>query len=254
MRAMVLRETGKPLMLEERASPSPGPGEIRVAVEACAVCRTDLHVVDGELPNPRLPVIPGHEIVGRVEAIGAGVSGRRLGERVGIPWLGHTCGRCPYCASGHENLCDEPLFTGYTRDGGFASHVVADADYAFALPDDGDPVALAPLLCAGLIGWRSLAAAGPGERIGIYGFGAAAHIITQVCTWQGRRVFAFTRREMSMRKTSPAPSVPCGPAPRTRRRPRRSMRRSSSRPWAILCRWLCGPCGRAAGSSAAGST
>lgn len=193
MRAMVLRETGKPLMIEERASPSPGPGEIRVAVEACAVCRTDLHVVDGELPNPRLPVIPGHEIVGRVEAIGAGVSGRRLGERVGIPWLGHTCGRCPYCASGHENLCDEPLFTGYTRDGGFASHVVADADYAFALPDDGDPVALAPLLCAGLIGWRSLTAAGPGERIGIYGFGAAAHIITQVCTWQGRRVFAFTR-------------------------------------------------------------
>src|SRR5690606_13325974 len=156
---------GKPLMIEERASPSPGPGEIRVAVEACAVCRTDLHVVDGELPNPRLPVIPGHEIVGRVEAIGAGVSGRRLGERVGIPWLGHTCGRCPYCASGHENLCDEPLFTGYTRDGGFASHVVADADYAFALPDDGDPVALAPLLCAGLIGWRSLTAAGPGERI-----------------------------------------------------------------------------------------
>lgn len=193
MRAMVLRETGKPLMIEERASPSPGPGEIRVAVEACAVCRTDLHVVDGELPNPRLPVIPGHEIVGRVEVIGAGVSGRRLGERVGIPWLGHTCGRCPYCASGHENLCDEPLFTGYTRDGGFASHVVADADYAFALPDDGDPVALAPLLCAGLIGWRSLTAAGPGERIGIYGFGAAAHIITQVCTWQGRRVFAFTR-------------------------------------------------------------
>ena len=193
MKAMVLHKVRTPLIMEECPLPSPGPGEIRVAVEACAVCRTDLHVVDGDLPHPKLPLIPGHEIVGRVEALGSGVRDHKLGERVGIPWLGHTCGHCPYCVSGHENLCDEPLFTGYTRDGGFASHVIADAAYAFGLPEDDDPVALAPLLCAGLIGWRSLVAAGPGERIGIFGFGAAAHIITQVCTWQGRRVFAFTR-------------------------------------------------------------
>ena len=193
MKAMVLHTVHASLVMEERPLPAPGPGEIRVAVEACAVCRTDLHVVDGDLPHPRLPVIPGHEIVGRVEALGSGARTLKLGERVGIPWLGHTCGHCPYCISGHENLCDEPLFTGYTRDGGFASHVIADAAYAFSLPEDDDPVALAPLLCAGLIGWRSLVAAGPGEKIGIYGFGAAAHIITQVCTWQERRVFAFTR-------------------------------------------------------------
>jgi len=193
MKAMVLYEVRTPLRLEERPLPSPGPGEVRLVVEACAVCRTDLHVVDGDLPNPRVPIIPGHEIVGRIHALGEGVTGLRIGERVGVPWLGHTCGHCPYCTSGRENLCDDPLFTGYTRDGGFASHASADAAYAFPLPDDGDPVALAPLLCAGLIGWRSLAAAGSGERIGIYGFGAAAHIITQVCTWQGRRVYAFTR-------------------------------------------------------------
>src|SRR6478735_2480399 len=192
MKAMVLHTVHASLVMEERPLPAPGPGEIRVAVEACAVCRTDLHVVDGDLPHPRLPVIPGHEIVGRVEALGSGARTLKLGERVGIPWLGHTCGQCPYCISGHENLCDEPLFTGYTRDGGFASHVIADAAYAFSLPEDDDPVALAPLLCAGLIGWRSLVAAGPGERIGIFGFGAAAHIITQVCTWQERHVFAFT--------------------------------------------------------------
>lgn len=193
MKAMVLHKVRTPLVPEERLLPSPAPGEIRVAVEACAVCRTDLHVVDGDLPNPKLPIIPGHEIVGRIEALGHGVINLKIKERVGIPWLGHTCGHCPYCLSGHENLCDEPLFTGYTRDGGFASHVIADAAYAFRLPDDDDPVALAPLLCAGLIGWRSLMTAGSGERIGIYGFGAAAHIITQVCTWQKRRVFAFTR-------------------------------------------------------------
>lgn len=193
MMAMVLNEVRTPLRLEERPLPSPGPGEIRLVVEVCAVCRTDLHVVDGDLADPKLPVIPGHEIVGRIDALGGGVTGLRIGERVGIPWLGHTCGHCPFCTSGRENLCDDPLFTGYTRDGGFASHAVADAAYAFPLPDEDDPVALAPLLCAGLIGWRSLVAAGSGERIGIYGFGAAAHIITQACTWQGRRVFAFTR-------------------------------------------------------------
>lgn len=193
MKAMVLHKVRSALLIEERPLPFPGPNEIRVAVEACAACRTDLHVVDGDLPHPKLPLIPGHEIVGRVDALGSGVRDRHLGERVGIPWLGHTCGHCPYCVSGHENLCNEPLFTGYTRDGGFASHVIADAAYAFSLPEEGNPVALAPLLCAGLIGWRSLVAAGAGERIGIYGFGAAAHIITQVCTWQRRHVFAFTR-------------------------------------------------------------
>jgi propanol-preferring alcohol dehydrogenase len=193
MRAMVLRAVGRPLILEERLDPSPGPGEIRVRVEACAVCRTDLHIVDGDLPNPKLPIIPGHEIVGVVDALGETVGGFALGERVGVPWLGHTCGHCRYCTSGRENLCDAPLFTGYTRDGGFATHVVADAAFSFKLAGYEDPVATAPLLCAGLIGWRSLVAAGSGKTIGIYGFGAAAHIIAQVCRWQGRTVFAFTR-------------------------------------------------------------
>jgi len=182
-----------PLVLEERPLPLPAAGEIRLAIEACAVCRTDLHVVDGDLPNPKLPIIPGHEIVGRVEVLGQGVTGFRVGERVGVPWLGHTCGHCAYCLSHRENLCDTPLFTGYTRDGGFASHTVADASYAFRLSEEADPVALAPLLCAGLIGWRSLVMSGDGTNIGIYGFGAAAHIIAQVCAWQERRVFAFTR-------------------------------------------------------------
>lgn len=190
---MVLHRIGEPLVHETRPLPSPGAGEIRVAVEACAVCRTDLHVVDGDLPDPKLPIVPGHEIVGRVDALGTKVSGFAIGERVGIPWLGHTCGHCAYCLSQRENLCDAPLFTGYTRDGGFASHAVADASFSFKLPEDGDPVALAPLLCAGLIGWRSLVAAGSGSTIGIYGFGAAAHILAQVCRGQNRRIFAFTR-------------------------------------------------------------
>ncbi|WIM11505.1 zinc-dependent alcohol dehydrogenase family protein [Enhydrobacter sp.] len=193
MKAMVLNAIGKPLELQHRADPEPGPGEIRVRIEACAVCRTDLHVVDGELPDPRVPIVPGHEIVGIVDRVGAGELGHSLGARVGIPWLGHTCGCCAYCRSGQENLCDRPVFTGYTRDGGFASHVVADAAYAFALDGFRDPVAAAPLMCAGLIGWRSLRLAGEGRRIGLYGFGAAAHIIAQVCRWQGRDVYAFTR-------------------------------------------------------------
>nr|WP_233560253.1 zinc-dependent alcohol dehydrogenase family protein [Oleomonas cavernae] len=190
---MVLRASGQPLVAETRPDPEPGRGEIRVRVEACAVCRTDLHVVDGELPDVRLPVVPGHEIVGIVDRLGAGVAVPALGTRVGIPWLGHTCGHCPYCADGHENLCDEPVFTGCTRDGGYATHVVADAAYAFALDGFADPVAAAPLMCAGLIGWRSLSMAGEGRRIGLFGFGAAAHILTQVCRWQGREVYAFTR-------------------------------------------------------------
>lgn len=193
MKAMVLTAIGRPLALETRPMPRPGTGEIRVRVEACAVCRTDLHVVDGDLPEPRLPLIPGHEIVGIVEAVGEGVTTLAPGRRVGIPWLGHTCGACGYCTAGQENLCDRPAFTGYTRDGGFASHAVADAGYAFALDGYPDPVAAAPLMCAGLIGWRSLKKAGEGRRIGLYGFGAAAHIVAQVCRWQGREVYAFTR-------------------------------------------------------------
>lgn len=195
MRAMVLHSPGQPLHLEDRPDPEPGRDEIVVRVRACAVCRTDLHVVDGDLPHPHLPVIPGHEIVGVVERIGLDVHGWQLGERVGIPWLGHVCGHCAYCSAGRENLCDAPLFTGYSRDGGFATHVAAEA--AFCLKLDSvplDDLHCAPLLCAGLIGWRSLRMAGDdAERLGLYGFGAAAHIITQVARHQGRRVFAFTR-------------------------------------------------------------
>ena len=192
MRAMVLRRGGERLAMIERPEPEPGPGQIRVRIEACGVCRTDLHVVDGDLPDPKLPIVPGHEIVGRVESKGEGV-GLPLGARVGAAWLGHACGHCPYCAMGRENLCNTPLFTGYTRDGGFATHAIADADFVFPLAKDLDSIASAPLMCAGLIGWRSLKAAGEGRAIGVYGFGAAAHIIAQVCRWQERRVFAFTR-------------------------------------------------------------
>jgi len=193
MRAMVLRKVASDLVLEQRPEPLPGPGEIRIRVEACAVCRTDLHVIDGDLPARKLPLIPGHEIVGRVEAAGPGAQRFEPGQRVGVPWLGHTCGSCPYCISSRENLCDYPQFTGYTRDGGFASHVIAEAAFAFDLQAYEDPVATAPLMCAGLIGWRSLVAAGEVRDIGIYGFGAAAHILTQVCRWQGRNIYAFTR-------------------------------------------------------------
>jgi alcohol dehydrogenase, propanol-preferring len=193
MRAMVLEAVRTPLVREDRPDPVPGPGRIRLRIEACAVCRTDLHVVDGDLPDPKLPLVPGHEIVGIVDALGEGVGGVAIDDRVGVPWLGHTCGHCAYCTKGQENLCDKPLFTGYTLDGGFATHAVAEAAYAFGLDAFPDPVAAAPLLCAGLIGWRSLVAAGPGRNVGIYGFGAAAHIIAQVCRWQGRHVFAFTR-------------------------------------------------------------
>jgi propanol-preferring alcohol dehydrogenase len=191
--AMVLEHPRAPLMMRERPVPRPGPGEVLVEVKACGVCRTDLHVVDGELPDPKLPIVPGHEIVGRVAAIGKGVSGLGVGARVGIPWLGWTCGICPYCRSGRENLCDRPLFTGYTRDGGFATHAVADARYCFALPEGVEDAALAPWLCAGLIGWRSYRMAGEGKTLGIYGFGAAAHLLAQVAVWQNRKVYAFTR-------------------------------------------------------------
>jgi alcohol dehydrogenase, propanol-preferring len=193
MFGMVLHEIGRPLVYEELPDPVPGPGELRVRVEACGVCRTDLHVVDGELPDEILPIIPGHEIVGRIDALGPQVKGREIGERVGIPWLGSTCGVCPYCVSHRENLCDRPVFTGYTRNGGYATRAIADARYAFRLSEDSSAAALAPLLCAGLIGWRSLSFAGDAKTLGLYGFGAAAHIIVQVAHKQGRQVFAFTR-------------------------------------------------------------
>jgi alcohol dehydrogenase, propanol-preferring len=194
MRAMVLPGPRTRLRMDERPDPIPGDGQIRVKVGACGVCRTDLHVVDGELPDIRYPIIPGHEIVGRVDLIASNVTTHQVGDRVGIPWLGYTCGTCWFCREGMENLCDYPSFTGYTRDGGYATHAIADARYAFPLGEAGDDVAIAPLLCAGLIGWRSLVMAGKAERLGIYGFGAAGHIVAQVAVWQGRSVYAFTRR------------------------------------------------------------
>jgi propanol-preferring alcohol dehydrogenase len=197
MRAMVLEEPRIPLVLRERQRPAPAPGEILVEIAACGVCRTDLHVVDGELPDPKLPIVPGHEIVGRIAAIGGDVAGLAVGERIGVPWLGFTCGVCPYCRDCRENLCDRPLFTGYTRDGGYAAHALADARYCFPLPERMDDAEAAPLLCAGLIGWRSYRMARQGiavRTLGLYGFGAAAHILCQVAAWQGCRVYAFTRR------------------------------------------------------------
>ncbi|MEM5310779.1 zinc-dependent alcohol dehydrogenase family protein [Paraburkholderia sp. JHI869] len=193
MRAMLF-DGGNPRLREaELPDPTPGAGELLIDVRACGVCRTDLHVVDGDLEHPKRPVIPGHEIVGTVAALGAGVTGFALGDRVGVPWLGHTCGHCRFCADGRENLCDAPGFTGYTIDGGYATRTVADARYCFHLPRQYSDVEAAPLLCAGLIGYRSLAMAGDAQRIGIYGFGAAAHIVAQVARHQGRTVYAFTR-------------------------------------------------------------
>jgi len=197
MRAMVLDSPGGPLRAADLPTPQPGSGEVLLAVSACAVCRTDLHVIDGELPHPKLPLIPGHEVVGRVRAVGEGVTRFQPGQRVGVPWLGWTCGACPACLGGRENLCANARFTGYTRDGGYAEAMVADARYCFAIADGLDDVAAAPLLCAGLIGYRSLrmALAGGGDvrRLGFWGFGAAAHILVQVAAVQGREVYAFTR-------------------------------------------------------------
>jgi len=194
MRLPALRQRLECVELPDR---QPGPGQIRIKISACGVCRTDLHVVDGELPHPQVPIIPGHEIIGRVDLLGEGVTALKIGERVGVPWLAFTCGICPCCKAGRENLCDNPLFTGYTRDGGFATATIADARYAFLLGEAGDDVAMAPLMCAGLIGWRSLGMAclgkSRGESIGLYGFGAAAHIVAQIAVWQGLKVFAFTR-------------------------------------------------------------
>jgi propanol-preferring alcohol dehydrogenase len=196
MLAMRFDRPGAPLTLTDLPDPEPAPGEVRIKVGACGVCRTDLHVVDADLPPQRTPLVPGHEIVGVIEKLGAGVSHLKAGQRVGVGWLGGVCGVCRYCAEDKENLCDTPAFTGYTRDGGFATAAVADARFVYPLSEElGEDAAIAPLMCAGLIGWRSLKAAGEGRDLGLYGFGAAAHIILQVAKWQGRRVFVFTRPE-----------------------------------------------------------
>ena len=193
MRAMVLEAPGQLLRLENRETPEPQPGQLLLKVRACAVCRTDLHVVDGDLPPGRPSIVPGHEIIGVVARLGEGVTAFKVGQRVGVGWLGHTCGHCAFCSHGEENLCDFAEFTGYQRDGGFADYVVADAAFSFPIPDSYGDAEAAPLLCAGLIGYRSLKMAGKGKKLGIYGFGAAAHIVAQVALWEDRRVYAFTR-------------------------------------------------------------
>jgi propanol-preferring alcohol dehydrogenase len=191
--AMVLTAVGQPLQLRRLIWRKPGPGEILLKIRACGVCRTDLHVVDGELPHPRLPLVPGHEVIGTVAAIGSGVDQFTIGDRVGVPWLGHTCGTCEYCCTARENLCESAGFTGYQRDGGYADHMLADARFCFPIPSGYSDEAAAPLMCAGLIGYRALCKAGDAHRLGLYGFGVAAHILAQVARFQGRRVFAFTR-------------------------------------------------------------
>jgi propanol-preferring alcohol dehydrogenase len=193
MRAMVLEKPRQPLVLRKEPKPNPEGRQLLVRVSACAVCRTDLHIVDGELPDPKLPLIPGHQIVGRVEEIGTSVEKFSIGERVGIPWLGWTDGECVYCRSNRENLCDRARFTGYTIDGGYADFVVADARFCFRLPEQYDDVDVAPLLCAGMLGYRSYRKTGDARRLGIYGFGNAAHLIAQIAIYQGREIFAFTR-------------------------------------------------------------
>lgn len=193
MRAMVLETPGQPLRELEIPTPRLQPGHLLVHVRACAVCRTDLHVVDGELPRPKLPLVPGHEIIGVVADCPLDVSSYHVGDRVGIPWLGWTCGRCSFCQSGRENLCDQARFTGYTLDGGYAEYVLADVRFCLPIPNFCSDIEAAPLMCAGLIGFRSLAKAGPARRLGLYGFGAAAHIVVQIARYQGREVYAFTR-------------------------------------------------------------
>src|SRR5262245_28403007 len=193
MLATILDAPGKPLRVAELDVPKPAPGQLLIRIHACAVCRTDLHVVDGELTQPKLPLIPGHEIVGTVAELGDNVRRFRVGDRVGVPWLGWTCGECSYCKNGQENLCDHAKFTGYTLDGGYAEYIVVDQRFCFPIPDFYSDVEAAPLLCAGLIGYRSLVKAGKGKRLGVYGFGAAAHIVAQVAKYQQREIYAFTR-------------------------------------------------------------
>jgi len=193
MNAMVLTHQGQPLRLSLLEKPKPSPGQVLVKVHACGICRTDLHVVDGDLKEPKLPLVPGHQVIGTVEARGPGVKSPQTGDRVGLPWLGGSCGACPYCLSGRENLCEEALYTGYQVDGGFAEYCLADARFTFPIPKDYPDLQAAPLLCAGLIGYRAYRMAGAAKRLGFYGFGAAAHILLQVARAQGREVFAFTR-------------------------------------------------------------
>nr|WP_250121168.1 zinc-dependent alcohol dehydrogenase family protein [Chroococcidiopsis sp. CCMEE 29] len=193
MRAMVLEQPGRPLRATELPVPTPNPEQVLIRVRACAVCRTDLHIVDGELPQPKLPLVPGHQIVGIVEALGDRVQQFRVGDRVGVPWLGYTCNHCRYCLTGRENLCDTPQFTGYQIDGGYAEYTVADERFCFPIPEGYPDLQAAPLLCAGLIGYRSYSMTGDAQRLGFYGFGAAAHILVQLAQYQGRQVYAFTR-------------------------------------------------------------
>lgn len=193
MNAMVLTRPGRPLRLSEVEKPKPGKGQVRVKVRACGVCRTDLHVVDGELKEPKLPLVPGHQVVGVVDSLGPGAKAFQVGDRIGVPWLGGSCGICGYCRSGRENLCDKALYTGYQVNGGFADYCLADERFAFPIPPGYPDLQAAPLLCAGLIGWRAYKMAGPGKRLGFYGFGAAAHLLIQVARRQGREVYAFTR-------------------------------------------------------------
>jgi propanol-preferring alcohol dehydrogenase len=193
MKAMIFAQTKQPLKLEELAEPDLAPGQLLLEVSTCGVCRTDLHIIDNELKHPKLPLVPGHEIIGRVKKIGAGVTGFKKDDRVGVPWLGETCGTCKFCKTDRENLCDNAVFTGYTRNGGYATETVANANFCFPIPDGISDEHAAPLLCAGLIGWRTLKLAGPGKRLGIYGFGAAAHITIQIALSQGREVYGFTR-------------------------------------------------------------
>ena len=254
MRAMVLEAPGRGLVERVMVRPEPGPGQVLVAVAACAVCRTDLHVVDGELPHPKLPIVPGHEIVGRIVRMGEGVEAFATSTRVGIPWLGWTCGQCRYCRSGQENLCPDARFTGYQIDGGYAEYAVADARYCFPIPTAYGDAEAAPLLCAGLIGHRCLGMAGDAERLGLYGFGAAAHIVAQVARYQGRRLLPSPARVTRRRRRLRDGWAPNGPAAPTSRHRRNSTRRSCLRRWAPCCRPPCGRSGRAASSSAAAST
>jgi alcohol dehydrogenase, propanol-preferring len=254
MRAMVLEGAGQSLRMKQLPDPVPGQGELRLKVEACGVCRTDLHVLDGELPAIPYPVIPGHEIVGIVDMLGAEVTEFSIGDRVGVPWLGYTCGICPFCREGRENLCDRPRFTGYTRDGGYATHTIADARYAFPLCKRAEAAEIAPLLCAGLIGWRSLKLAGEAKELGIYGFGAAGHIVAQVARFQGRAVHAVTRSGDVEAQQLALGLGAVGPGPHRMSRRSRSMPRSSSRLSANWCPQRFGPCARADGWSAAAST
>ena len=254
MRAMSQRAPGAPLSLERLPTPRPGPGQVLLKVEACAVCRTDLHVVDGELPGLRYPVTPGHEVIGIVEETGEGVDPRLAGRRAGAAWLAWTCGRCAFCLTGRENLCDAAAFTGYTRDGGFASHMLAETAYVYPLPQAGPAESMAPWMCAGLIGWRALRAAGDARRLGVYGFGSAGQALAQICAWQHRRLHAYTRpgdavAQLHARTLGAAWAGDSGVDP-----PEPWTRPSSSRPSASLYPWPCGPSARADASCAAAYT